>query len=133
MLYQTMSGRLGRLGSRQPVVAFLLVLVSHGLTPGQDAFVAIQPAEALQYHIDFARNFFASPEAEKADRANLHATLKELETLKGRLAASADNLGRGLELNDRAQVQLNRHYSYLYLRNAINTADEMSLAEASAL
>jgi oligoendopeptidase F len=129
---QTMSRRLGRSGSRR-VAAFLLVLMAHGLTPGQSTFVAIPPAEASQYHIDFARNFFKSPEAEKADRANLYATLKELETLKGRLAASADNLERGLELNDRAQIQSHRHYSYLYLRNAINSTDETSLAEGSAL
>ena len=107
--------------------------MSCGLTLSQDAFVAIPPPEASRYHIDFARNFFASPEAEKADRANLYARLKELETLKGKVARSADSLQRALQLNDCAQVQLRRHYSYLYLRNAVNTADEISLAESSAL
>jgi len=133
MLYRTIRRRLGRLGSRRPVAAFLLVLISGGLTPGQDTFVAIPPPEALRYHIDFARNFFTSAEAEKADRANLYATLKELETLKGKVAGSADSLQRALQLNDRVRVQLHRHYSYLYLRNAVNTADETSLAESSAL
>src|SRR6266550_5030399 len=133
MLYRTIRRRLGRLGSRRPVAAFLLVLISSGLTPGQDTFVAIPPPEALRYHIDFARNFFTSAEAEKADRANLYATLKELETLKGKVAGSADSLQRALQLNDRVRVQLHRHYSYLYLRNAVNTADETSLAESSAL
>src|ERR1043166_733148 len=130
---RTMSGQLGRSDFRRPVAAFLLVLVSHGLTLSQDAFVAIPPPEASRYHIDFARNFFASPEAEKAERANLFATLRELETLKGKVAGSADSLQSALRLNDRAQVQLRRHYSYLYLRNAVNTADEISLAESSAL
>src|SRR5690242_5446081 len=124
MLSQTMSRWLA---------ALLLLLISFRLTTAQDVFVAIPPAEASRYHIDFARNFFASPETEMADRANLYATLKELETLKGKIAASADNLGRALELNDRVQVQVHRHYSYLYLRNAVNTADETSLAESSAL
>jgi oligoendopeptidase F len=119
--------------SRRLLAALLLILILFRLTTAQDAFVAIPPAEAPQYHIDFARNFFASPEGEKADRANLYATLKELEDLKGRLGASADNLERALELDDRVSVQFNRHYAYLYLRNAINTADEKSLAEASEL
>ena len=133
MVYQIISKRLGRLVPRRLVAAFLFVLMSYGLTPGQDAFVAIPPPEALRYHIDFARNFFASPEAEKADRANLYATLRELETFKGKVASSADSLQRALQLKDRLQMQFHRHYSYLYLRNAVNTADETSLAESSAL
>ncbi len=133
MLYQAMSTQLGGLGSRRLVAAFLLVLMSHGLTLSQETFVAISPTEASRYHLDFARNFFASPEAEKADRANLYAALKELETFKGKVAGSADSLQRSLQLKDRVQVQFHRHYSYLYLRNAVNTADEISLAESSAL
>ena len=133
MLNLTISRRLGHSGSRQTVAALFLVLISYGLTLSQDTFVAIPPPEASRYHLDFARNFFASPEAEKADRANLHATLKELETLKGKIAGSADSLQRALQLNDRVQVQFRRHYSYLYLRNAVNSADETSLAESSAL
>jgi oligoendopeptidase F len=133
MLYQNINRRLSRPGSRRPVAAFLLVLMGPGLTLGQDAFVAIPPPAASGYHLDFARNFFASPEAEKADRAGLYATLKELETFKGKVAVSADSLQRALQLNDRVRVQFSRHYSYLYLRNAVNTADEVSLAESSAL
>ena len=133
MLYQAISTQLGGLGSRRLVAAFLLVLMSHGLTLSQETFVAISPTEASRYHLDFARNFFASPEAEKADRANLYAALKELETFKGKVAGSADSLQRSLQLKDRVQVQFHRHYSYLYLRNAVNTADETSLAESSAL
>src|SRR5947208_237174 len=133
MLYQAMSTQLGGLGSRRLVAAFLLVLMSHGLTLSQETFVAISPPEASRYHLDFARNFFASPEAEKADRANLYAALKELETFKGKVAGSADSLQRSLQLKDRVQVPFHRHYSYLYLRNAVNTADETSLAESSAL
>ena len=107
--------------------------VAFGQGGAPDTFVAIPPQEVSRYHIDFARNFFASPEAEKADRANLYATLKDLENLKGKVASSADNLERALQLNDSVQVQFHRHYGYLYLRNAVNTNDEISLAESSAL
>lgn len=115
------------------VTASLVVFTSAGIKLGQEPFVAIPPAEASRYHIDFTRHFFTSPEAEKSDRANLDAIVKELETLKGRVGNSAENLDRALKLNDRIQVQLNKHYSYLYLRAAVNTLDETSLAEGSAL
>src|SRR5438046_10446271 len=90
----TVDMHLGALGPRRKVAGFLLALMSYGLTLSQDAFVAIPPPEASRYHIAFARNFFASPEAEKADRASLSATVNELETLKGKVAGSADSLNR---------------------------------------
>jgi oligoendopeptidase F len=99
----------------------------------QDTFTAIPPAEASRYHLDFARHFFASSAAEKAERASLYATLKQLENLKGRVGSSAENLARALQLNDRVQVQFRKHYAYLYLRNAVNTLDAASLAESSTL
>lgn len=137
MFFGMMIWRSGGLCARHGVAALLLAGVLSGLVFGQagapETFVAIPPQEALRYHIDFARNFFASPEAEKEDRASLYATLKELETLKGKVAATAGNLERALQLNDRAQVQLNRHDSYLYLRSAVNTLDETSQAESSKL
>ena len=108
---------------------FLAVL----LIVGQDGFVAIPPQQSTQYHIDFARNFFASPEAEKADRVKLYATLKEMEGLKGKVLGSADNLLRALQLNDGMQVQYKRHSAYLYLRYAVNTTDEPTPAENAAL
>jgi oligoendopeptidase F len=117
----------------QAVVIVLFSGMLQGLVLGQDSFVAIPPAQASSYRIDFARNFFISAEAEKADRDHLYAMLKDLESLKGRLAKSADTLYRGLKLNDALQVQFNRHYSYLYLRYAINTTDETSRKESAAL
>ena len=118
---------------RRPFVVFFVILIWFALTPCQDAFVAIPSPEAARYHIDFARNFFGSPEGEKADRANLYATLRELESLKGLVGSSAENLARALGLNDRVQILLRRHYAYLYLRHAVNTLDEASLADSSAL
>src|SRR5438132_13570586 len=105
MLYQAMSTQLGGLGSRRLVAAFLLVLMSHGPTLSQETFVAISPTEASRYHLDFARNFFASPEAEKADRANLYAALKALENFKGKDAGPADSLQRTLQRKDQGEEQ----------------------------
>ena len=98
---------------KRSLMIIIFSLIAIVATYAQDTFVAIPPQEASRYHIDFARNFFASPEAEKADRANLYATLKELESLKGKVASSADNLERALKLNDSVQVQFHRHYGYL--------------------
>ncbi|HEV7844498.1 MAG TPA: hypothetical protein VGO69_12470, partial [Pyrinomonadaceae bacterium] len=121
------------LNRRACAVALVLSTLLCGLTFGQDGFVAIQPREAAQYHLDFARNFYASPEAEKAERARLYTALRALEALKGQVAKSSDNLQRALQLYDNIQIQLARHYDYLYLRYAVNTRDETSLAESSAL
>jgi hypothetical protein len=115
------------------LVVLCLSATLNGLAFGQEKFAAIPSAEVELYHINFARNFFPSPQAEKADRVNLYSTLRDLESLKRKLGDSAGNLLRALQIHDRVQVQLHRHYSYLYLRNAVNTTDESSLAEASAL
>jgi oligoendopeptidase F len=116
------------------VTASLLLLTVLSISSfAQDSFVAIPPEQAANYHLNFAKTFFASAELEELDRKNLYATLESLEQLKGTVTASALNLKRALELNDLLLVQFNRHYSYLYLRNATNTTDEASLAEASAL
>src|SRR5918911_2730485 len=82
----------------------------------QDNFVAIPKADEARYHFDLQRNFFASPAAEKAGRAGYQAALKELEGLKGRVAASPSNLLRAFTLYDKALVEFIRHYTYLYLR-----------------
>ncbi len=117
------------------VRAVILLLLSITPRPAlcQEPFEAIPRQVVQQYHLDFNRNFFASPEVERADRANLYATLKSLESLKGKVAASAKNLERALQLYDMAQVQFYRHYAYLYLRYAVNTSDETILAESLAL
>ena len=118
---------------RRGIAAVLLCVIFSGSALAQDTFVAIPPEKAPLYHFDFGRNFFATPEAEKADRGNLYATLKQLEALKGKVAGSADNLESALTLNDDVQVKYNKHSIYLFLRNAVNTNDEASLAEISAL
>jgi oligoendopeptidase F len=113
------------------IAACLIVAMCMSVAVGQESFVAIAPDQVSQYHIDFARVFFASPEAEKRERAQLYAAVESLANLKTKVTESAANLELALQLNDRVQVQLNRHYAYLYLRHAVNTRDEASLIDAS--
>jgi oligoendopeptidase F len=115
------------------MAAFLLSLLLLQPVLPQEKFEPITKEAAPQYHVDFARNFFASPEAEKLERSRLYAELKDLESLKGQVAASADHLLRALQLYDAAQVKFQRHDAYLYLRYAVNTRDETSYAEEAAL
>ena len=118
------------------LITTLVCATSCALAIGQeqtnDTFTAIPLSEAVRYHIDFT-GFFASSEAERAQRAKLDSLLKELESLRGKTTNSADNLDRALRLNDQAQTEFYKHYAYLYLRNAINTTDEESLNQSSAL
>ncbi|MBV9924423.1 MAG: M3 family oligoendopeptidase [Acidobacteria bacterium] len=99
----------------------------------QDDFVAIPKESAAQYHFDFQKNFYANPQAEKVERASYYAVLKRLESLKGKVAASPANLLSALSLYDEVLIEFIRHDTYLYLRYAVNTDDEMSEAESSAM
>ena len=115
--------------------AALLASASLILIPAaaQDDFVAIPKADEARYRFDLARNFFASPAAEKAERARYRAALERLEGLKGRAAASPSNLLSAFRLYDEALVEFIRHYTYLYLRYAVDTKEEASLAESSEM
>jgi oligoendopeptidase F len=121
------------LESKRCIVACLTIAISINVAIGQDNFVAISPREVNQYHIDFARVFFVSPEVEKRERTQLYDALKALENLKTKVTDSAATLELALQLNDRVQVQFNKHYAYLYLRNAVNTQDQASSVDASQL
>jgi oligoendopeptidase F len=121
------------LETKRYIVAWVMIATSINVAIGQDNFAPISPREVNQYHIDFARVFFASPEVEKRDRAQLYAALKALENLKTKVTDSAATLELALQLNDRVQVQFNKHYAYLYLRQAVNTQDQASSVDASQL
>ncbi len=116
-------------------VAVTLLMLSLLSSPVlcQDNFVAIPRDVAAQYHFDFQKNFYSSPQAEKAQRAGYYAVLKNLESLKGKVAASPDNLLRALSIYDKSLIEFIRHYTYLYLRYAVNTEDEASNAESSEM
>jgi oligoendopeptidase F len=111
----------------------LMLLLSGPVAVAQETFEPIPKESAPQYRFNFERHFFASPDAERADRQRAYAALAALETLKGRVAASADHLYRALVLADRVRVAFYRHTLYRYLRYAVNTADEASRLDASAL
>src|SRR5262249_56378890 len=59
------AARLMRATRRRTIAALLLGAALSSPASGQDRFVAIPPEQAARYHIDFARHFFASPDAEK--------------------------------------------------------------------
>lgn len=118
---------------RQATVAQVVLLLFFYPAVCQDNFVAIKPEVATQYHFDFQKNFYSSPDVEKAERANYYAVLKRLENLKGRISASPENLLSALSLYDKTLVEFLRHYTYLYLRHAVNTDDETSDADSSEM
>ena len=84
------------------------------------------------YHIDFSR-IFASPDAEKADRAVLERDLQALQSMRGTVTADGDHLLRALQLNDQVLVRESQHAMYLYLRYAVDTRDEKSREDDDAL
>lgn len=114
-----------------PVLALFVLFAKPGA--GDQPFVPIPTDAQPLYHFNFARNFFATPEAEKADRQKLQSTLGDMESLKGKTGASAANLLRAMELSDRVTSEFMRHYIYLYLRYATNTKDTDSLDAQNAL
>lgn len=118
---------------RSIAAIFLFFLLFCSIVSAQDNFIAIPDNMTDRYRIDFARHFFATPEAEKTARAELDGALKDLESLKGKITSSAGNLLRALQLNDKIQILFIRRYNYFYLRYAVNTADAASNDEASAL
>jgi oligoendopeptidase F len=75
------------------------------------------------YTFDFERNFYLSPDVEKAERGSYYQTLEEFENYRGKVAASADHLLHALRLYDTVLVEFMRHYTYHYLRYTINTTD----------
>jgi len=115
------------------LAALSLLSVVVGSVFGQDPFEAIPKEQVPQYHFNFAKNYFPTPEAEKADRANLYASVAELEDLKGHVRDSTANLLRALKLRDQITLQWVRHDAYLYLRYATNIKDSASETDEGKL
>jgi len=87
---------------------------------------------AEPYRFDFSR-IFASPEAERADRAALMRELDALQAMRGTVASDGHHLLLALQRNDAVRMKLARHAMYLYLRYAVDTRDERSRDEGEAL
>src|SRR6185436_7627934 len=73
------------------------------------------PNGAARYHLDFSR-IFASPEAEKSDRAALVRELDAFQAMRGHVTRDAAHLLAALQRNDAVQARVARHAMYLYLR-----------------
>lgn len=99
---------------------------------GQSSFVAIPPERAAQYRIDFT-NFYPSDDAERRDREQTRALLRELQTLQGRVGALPANLLRAVQLREQVSARFNRHIIYRQLRFATNVADASSRQDAESL
>lgn len=110
-----------------------MILLVGGNVPAQVKFEAIPKELAPKYKLDFNRNFFSSAETQQAELKRAFAVLEQLEKLKGKVTATADNLLRSLELSDQVSTQFYRHIIYLSLRYAVNTKDESSNSESSRL
>jgi oligoendopeptidase F len=113
------------------VFVFLLLFSFSGTC--QTTFVAIPKESSNLYHFDFARNFFSTADAEKAERSRYNDLLKKLETQKGQTTASANSMLEVLQLYDTVLVQFMLHDTYLYLRYAVNTQDESSREDCSRM
>ena len=116
---------------------FLLILIVVTLPVSsvysQEKFEPMHADIAPQYRFDLARNFFASPEAEKSERRKFYSSLEELEKLKGKVASSAANLYQALRISDQVESQFRLHSLYLVLRYATDTRQEASVEDEGNL
>ncbi len=80
--------------SMKVTVLILMILLAGINVPGQTKFEAIPKELAPKYEFDFKRNFFSSAETQQAELKRAFASLGQLEKLKGRVAATADNKRR---------------------------------------
>lgn len=85
------------------------------------------------YTIDFDRYFFPSPKAAQIELDCYHKLLNDFENLNGKVAASSDQLLHALQLFENIMEQFVRHYTYYYLRYAIDTTDHVSNSMCSKL
>ncbi len=116
-----------------PAATFLAAALALALpATAQTTFDPFPNQSASRYHFDFTR-LFASPEAEKSDRAAFEKALNELCTLQGHVADDGGHLLHALQLSEDAQTRFHRHYIYLDLRHAVDTTDAASHADAAAL
>jgi oligoendopeptidase F len=113
--------------------AALSLPLTRGYAATAPAFVASSSADASRYHIDLARHYYSSPELEQTARSTYETKLTALEAYGGRSTSSAASLLAALQARDQAEVEFMRHYTYLYLRHAVDTTDGRSDEQATEL
>jgi oligoendopeptidase F len=101
-------------------LVFALLLVTSAISFSAD-FEPIKPSEKEMYTFDLEKNFYRNDAAFEADLDALTADIGRLESLKGRVAASADNLYQAYSLNDKVIPIWWKLWVYSYLRYATNT------------
>jgi oligoendopeptidase F len=84
-------------------------------------------------HINWARHFFISPEAEKAARHQLYEDMDSFQQWKGQLAQSGKRLSGALEAKDKLTQKYMLHGAYLHLKYATDTRDAVSQRDESRL
>ena len=108
----------------RPLVGLFLALVGPVVyaqaAPPAD-FQPIPPAEQGAYHFNYAKVFFADDAAEAAAIKSLGDQAKRLQSLKGRVLASPQNLYAALKGSDDFGVLFDRTYAYLQLKYSVNT------------
>jgi oligoendopeptidase F len=75
------------------------------------------------FTFDFEQNLFTSPQVEKEYRDDYYQSLDDFFLLRGKVAVSPGQLLHALQLYEDLMVRFIRHYTYHYLRYAVNTTD----------
>ena len=108
------------------VVVGVLVFVA-GWSQASE-FQAVPKAQEQLYRFDLKKNFYPDEAAFEVDLGVLTRDIEELETIKGHVADSAENLYKAYALNDRSIPVWWKLWVYADLRYSVNT-DDMALYE----
>ena len=106
--------------------AVLIVTVT-ATAPAGD-FEPIPESEKELYTFDLEKNFYASLEEFETDLEALISDVDRLEALKGKVAATPENLFEAYDLNDRITPRWWKLWVYAYLKYATDT-DQMGPLE----
>lgn len=106
-------------------ITFVLFVVIIASTDAllAEKFEPIPEAEKHLYTFDLQKNFYADEKAFEADFQRLLAGISELESLKGKVGASAENLYKAHKLDEEIAPIWWKIWVYAYLRYAVNTDD----------
>lgn len=91
--------------------------------PARADFRSIPEELEPLYHFRLEENFYPGDDAFGADLQELVTKIGELESLKGQVTASAENLCRAYDLSNQITPLWGKLWVYAYLRYAIDTRD----------
>jgi oligoendopeptidase F len=103
--------------------AVILLVLLVGVQTHSADFEPIPEAMKELYSFDLEKNFYADEAGFQADLGALTRDVEELESLKGKVSASAANLYRAYELSEKVIPTWWKLWVYAYLRYATNTDD----------